>query len=87
MKFISPNFLRGVSLQSYGEFTWVFILNPVGEGGTRLILRTRGNVGPRYLRYISPPLYYLAEAILPRLTLRGIKQRAENPALNLDPGE
>jgi hypothetical protein len=56
----------------------VFILDPLGEGGTRLILRTRANLGPHYLRYISPPIYYLAEAIFPRLTLGGIKQRAEN---------
>jgi len=82
MQYITPNFLRGTSLQSYGEFTWVFVLDPLGEGGTRLILRTRANMGPHYLRYISPPIYYLAEAIFPRLTLRGIKERAESMARN-----
>jgi hypothetical protein len=78
IKLITPAFLQGTRLSSYGEFTWNFILQPVGQNSTRFILRTRARFGPAPFRRIAPPLLYLSEAIFPRQLLRGIKQRAEH---------
>jgi hypothetical protein len=77
LKYLSPTLLHNTPLASSGEFTWVFVLNPEGQHGTRLILRTRTRYGPPLMRYLALPLLYLGEAIFPRLILRGIKQRAE----------
>lgn len=80
LRYMSPSFLHGTSMASYGEFTWVFVLRPIGERGTRLILRTRGSYGPPLIRRMSLPLVYAGEAIFPRLLLRGIRRRAEATA-------
>jgi hypothetical protein len=77
LKYVSPVFLRGSAWASSGEFTWVFVLTPLDGCRTRLILRTRGNLGPARLRAVFLPLFYLAEAIIPGQTLRGVKRRAE----------
>ena len=79
IKLITPAALQGTRWASYGEFTWNFILQPVGESSTRLILRTRARFGPALFRRLGPPLLYLSEAIFPRQLLHGIKQRAERP--------
>jgi hypothetical protein len=76
-KFLTPGFLHGTSLESYGEFTWVFVLRPVGDDGTRFILRTRMQYGPPLVRQLLLPVIYVGEAIFPRLLLNGLKRRAE----------
>jgi hypothetical protein len=81
LKYLSPTILHKTRLASSGEFTWVFVLHPEGDQGTRLILRTRTRYGPPLMRYLARPLLYLGEAIFPRLILRGIRQRAEQVAL------
>ena len=80
LKYLSPTMLHKTPLESSGEFTWVFVLNPEGDQGTRLILRTRTRYGPPVMRQLALPLLYLGEAIFPRLILRGIRQRAERTA-------
>jgi hypothetical protein len=77
IKYLTPTTLHSTRWASHGEFTWVFVLQPIGEQGTRLILRTRARFGPRLLRPLFLPLFYLGEAIIPRMTLRGVKSRAE----------
>ena len=69
--------MHGTRWASYGEFTWNFILQPVGQNKTRFILRTRARFGPALFRRLAPPLLYLSEAIFPRQLLHGIKRRAE----------
>ena len=78
LNYLSPTMLHNTPLASFGEFTWVFVLNPEGDGGTRLLLRTRTRYGPPLMRELALPLLYLGEAIFPRLILRGIRQRAEH---------
>jgi hypothetical protein len=77
IKYLMPTFLHDTRWASRGEFTWALILQPIGEQGTRLILRTRVQFGSRQLLSLFMPLFYLGEAIIPRMTLRGIKARAE----------
>jgi uncharacterized protein YndB with AHSA1/START domain len=77
IKLMTPRSLHGTRWASYGEFTWNFILQPVGENSTRFILRTRARFGPASFRRLAPPLLYVSEVIFPRQLLRGIKQRAE----------
>jgi hypothetical protein len=77
IKYLMPTFFHDTRWASHGEFTWGFVLEPIGEQGTRLILRMRARFGPRRLRPLIVPLFYLGEAIIPRMILRGIKARAE----------
>ena len=77
IKYLMPTFLHDTRWASQGEFTWALVLQPIGEQGTRLILRLRTRFGPRLLRPLFMPLFYLGEATIPRMTLRGIKARAE----------
>jgi hypothetical protein len=81
LKYLSPTLLHQTPLASSGEFTWVFVLQPEGDGGTRLLLRTRTRYGPPLMRYLALPLLYGGEAIFPRLILRGIRQRAEHASM------
>jgi hypothetical protein len=80
IKYMAPTFLHSTPLASYGEFTWVFVLRPIGEQGTRLILRTRARFGPRLLRPLGLPLFYLGESVIPHMILSGVKARAERAA-------
>jgi len=62
----------------YLDFSWVFVLEPAGPTGSRLLLRTRGiaHVGSTAHAVgwlVWPPIDYL----MSRWMLRGIKQRAE----------
>jgi hypothetical protein len=77
IKYLVPTFLHNTRWASHGKFTWALVLQPIGEQSTRLILRTRVRFGLRLLRPLFMPLFYLGEAIIPRMTLRGIKVRAE----------
>jgi hypothetical protein len=80
IKYMTPLFLHGTPLEAHGEFTWAFVLNSLEGDGTRLILRTRARFGPVWIGKLMLPLFYLGEAILPLLILRGIKVRAEEMA-------
>lgn len=57
--------------------TWQFILRDAGDGGTRLLLRTRTGPGRpavlRFMDFLLQPGYLLMD----RAMLLGIKQRAE----------
>lgn len=79
-KYLVPTSLQRTRWATSGDFSWVFVLRPSGELGTRLILRTRANLYPKLVRELWKPAYYLAEAIFPMLILRGIKRRAESIA-------
>lgn len=59
--FLAPASLRNnPRIGLYGEFSWVFLLDEVGEGVTRLIVRTRTSYGPRLYRMPTVPLLYLS---------------------------
>lgn len=77
IKYLVPTFLHGTRWASRGEFTWSLVLQPSGEQGTRLILRLRARFGPRRMRPLFLTLFYLGEAVIPRMTLNGVKARAE----------
>lgn len=61
-----------------GEYSWEWVLVPVGDGGTRLITRLRAT----FPRSLSPKMLYAVVAstgdiVMIRKALRGIKTRAE----------
>jgi hypothetical protein len=80
IKYMTPLFLHGTPLEAHGEFTWAFVLHSLEEDGTRLILRTRARYDPAWIGKLMLPLFYLGEAILPLLILRGMKARTEEMA-------
>jgi hypothetical protein len=76
--YIVPQFVRdNPNIQIQGEFSWVFILDEVDVGVTRLILRTRISYGPRLFRLVTRPFFWPIDFVLARKTLRGIKWRVE----------
>lgn len=82
LQYISPTFLRGTSMAAGGDFTWTFVLTPIAEHSTRLLIRTRCNLYPRgYKPFILAPTYLL-DFLLCRQMLTGIKQRVEKRAAN-----
>jgi hypothetical protein len=78
VRYIVPHVLRdNPNANIHGEFSWVFILDEVDAGVTRLILRTRINYGPRIFRLLTRPFFWPIDFVLARKTLRGIKWRVE----------
>ena len=61
----------------HGEFSWVFLLDEVGEEVTRLIVRTRASYGPRLYRMLTLPMLYPGDFLMARMMLQAIKQRVE----------
>lgn len=57
----------------YLDFSWAFVLQP-GEGGTRLLVRTRANVSPGWLRFTEPALG-IVDYLHVSTMFRGIKHR------------
>ncbi len=60
-----------------GEFSWVFVLRDLGDGRSRLLLRTRGNVRPWPYRLFVAALLPLVDWALARKMLTGIRWRSE----------
>ena len=64
-------------LGAWVDWTWVFVLEPLGADATRLILRTRGRCGPWWLRALFVGAIIPADFVMARSMLRGIRSRAE----------
>ena len=80
LRFMAPKSIReNPRYGIYGEFSWAFVLEEKGERDTRLILRTRGNYGPRLYRALTMPLIVVGgEFFTARKMLYGIKRRVED---------
>jgi hypothetical protein len=66
----------------YLDFSWAFVLREVGDGTTRLLLRTRAVVmqgrmpAPAWMR-VALPIADFADFLYSRQMLRGIRRRVE----------
>jgi hypothetical protein len=61
------------------DWSWLFMLRPMSDGATRLLIRTRGNYRPHGL--LAPAMALLLEPVhfvMERGMLLGIKRRAEH---------
>ena len=58
------------------DWTWAFVLEPVA-GGTRLIVRSRCHLGPRWIAAGYWLAMVPADFVMARQQLRGVKSRAE----------
>jgi hypothetical protein len=59
------------------DWSWVFVLDDLGGGRTRFLLRTRARVGPRWLAVAYWLTLAPADLVMARQMLRGVKARAE----------
>ncbi len=59
------------------EFSWAFVLKPTAAGGTRLLIRARGRIEPRYARLVLGPLIGIGDFLNASVMLRGIRARSE----------
>ena len=75
MKLVPPE----AKPKAYSDMTWVWVVEPAGEGATRLILRTRASdVGlGRFAHWINNNFIDFGGAIFGYKTLYGIKRTAE----------
>jgi hypothetical protein len=58
------------------DWVWTYTLEDVGDGGTRLLLRTRAELGPAVLVWAYRALLW-TDFVMARSHLQGIKRRAE----------
>lgn len=60
------------------DFTWVFVLEPVGGTATRMLVRARVAYEPAWTAVLIEPLLDAGDFINVSFMLRGIKRRAES---------
>ena len=77
IRYLTPTFLRGTAFAASGDFSWTFVLAPLQEGSTRLILRTRATILPRLLKPLVQAPFYLLDYLIVRELLHGVKSRVE----------
>jgi hypothetical protein len=58
------------------DWSWAFVLVPVGPGSCRLLARVRADYRPRALGLLIPLLLEPVHLLMERAMLRGIRQRA-----------
>jgi hypothetical protein len=63
--------------QIYGITSWVFFIYPTGEKGSRLLIRTRAELGPHLFTAFVRLFFGLGDAVFERTILEGIKIRVE----------
>ena len=68
------------------DFTWTFVLDPLGDGRTRFLFRSRSRLGPRWVRSLYAAAVVPADFVMSRQMLRGVKRRAERPIADRAPG-
>ncbi len=61
---------------TYIDFSWAFVLRPLGTSHSRLMIRTRATYGPWLARLIAPPLG-LVDLFHVSVMFRKIRRRAE----------
>ncbi len=59
------------------DWSWAFVLRPVGSDATRFAFRTRVRLGPRWLAVAYRALLVPADFVMGRQMLRGVRFRAE----------
>lgn len=59
------------------NFSWAFVLAPVSDTETRLLIRSRGSCAPRAARVVVEVLIGPADFVNAMAMLRGIKRRVE----------
>lgn len=69
----------------YVECSWAFILEPIDKTSTRLVLRTRANIGPDQGSQFNRFLFIQGDTARQRSMLDGIKERAEQYSADKDP--
>lgn len=61
-----------------GEGAWAFVVEPIGEGTTRLLIRTRAGENTGFLRWLYTFFVFdPAHFVMERRMMLGIKERAE----------
>ncbi len=66
--------------------TWAFVLEPIGDEATRLIVRVRGAYEPVARNRIATPALLLAHEVMESAQLRNLKRRAEGKRAGADDG-
>jgi hypothetical protein len=62
------------------DWSWAFVLRDAGPGRTRLIVRSRVRLGPRWLAALYRVVLIPADVVMSRQMLRGVRRRAESIA-------
>jgi hypothetical protein len=73
----SPVDLSQPDPRPYIDFVWAFVLEPLGDGSTRLIVRSRADYHPRAWLAAFFFLFEPAVFVMERKMLLGIGERAE----------
>lgn len=60
------------------KMTWAFVLDPIGDAATRLIVRVRGDYPPNLRSRLAAIKRAVQHEVMERVQLRHLKQRAES---------
>jgi hypothetical protein len=64
------------------DWSWAFVLEPAHPGKTRLLVRSRLRLAPRWVELFYLGLIVPADFVMSRQMLQGIKDRAERRTVN-----
>lgn len=76
-QYMLPPFTIGTRFEPRGKFSWVFVLDRIADGLTRLTIRFRAAGDPRPVVMLFKPVIVIADRFHVRQMLNGIKRRAE----------
>ncbi len=77
LQHITPHRWQQHPQATSGEFSWTFVLQPIAVDQTRLLIRTRANIRPRWT-YLLEPLFFGADFAIVRRILQNLKARIES---------
>jgi proline iminopeptidase len=86
--FSARDFIEGIEFDPrttrpgkiYAITSWVFYIDPINEMQSRLLIRTRAELGPGMLKIAARLVFGGMDAVFERTILEGIKSRVENYA-------
>jgi hypothetical protein len=67
--------------RSFIDFTWAFVLTPLADERSRLVVRVRYDRSPRWWVACAVEAYELVDAVFTRKMLSGIRERAQGRAV------
>ena len=77
LKHLTPHRWQDHPQATSGEFSWAFVLRPLPDQRTRLLLRTRATIRPSWTRS-AEPIFFLADFAIVRRMFRNLKERVED---------
>lgn len=74
---LPPQWRENPRIGAWVDWSWVFVLEPIGPDATRLVVRVRGDCGPWWVRALFAGVIVPADFVMARSMLQGLARRVE----------